>query len=212
MFKQPSSVTFGPDCWPWVLDERKLWTLGGAGSHTQKKRRCKTNSPTLRKERALFGPLSDLQDPRPVRHPPLPERPSPTLSPSSSPGAHSVLAFIRLRKGSWTDLFSTYFDSNEELDVSCLKPWPWILLTSTMRQFNFKALFYFFLTFYFLWLHPASRHPPFLTDGFSSLLQQTDCYLMLHRWGLRMFQDDKVMSNLSWELNAFAPPTNNGFG
>lgn len=154
MFKQPSSVTFGPDCWPWVLDERKLWTLGGAGSHTQKKRRCKTNSPTLRKERALFGPLSDLQDPRPVRHPPLPERPSPTLSPSSSPGAHSVLAFIRLRKGSWTDLFSTYFYSNEGLDVSCLKPWPWILLTSKICWFTFKALFYFFLTFYFLWLHP----------------------------------------------------------
>ncbi len=38
-----------------------------------------TNSPPLRKERALFGPLSDLQDPRPVRHPQLSKRCDPTL-------------------------------------------------------------------------------------------------------------------------------------
>lgn len=36
--------------------------------HVPTPRRRDTNSPPLRKERALFGPLSDLQAPRPVRH------------------------------------------------------------------------------------------------------------------------------------------------
>lgn len=79
----------------WVLDERKSWSLGGAGSHTQKKRRSNTNSPPLRKERALFGPLSDQRAPRPVHHP---RQPRPCLTMSGSHKAHGINDGVVMKK------------------------------------------------------------------------------------------------------------------
>lgn len=50
----------------------ELWEEQVPTPRRRDAQRCNTNSPALRKERALFGPLSDLRDPRPRPSPAAP--------------------------------------------------------------------------------------------------------------------------------------------